>query len=86
MENEKVFYQTSDINLAATLVTIGFTIETINPMNPNRVMLYFDDTEELRKAVENYWNDKLTVVPREFINNRRDLMSRVKQGERELFE
>lgn len=78
---EKTFYQTSDINLASALLTVGFSISGINPINPSRVVFFFDESEEpeLQTTIDNYWRGNLRVDPKYFMNCRRDLLTRIKE-------
>jgi hypothetical protein len=81
---EKLFYQTSDINLAATLLSIGFDIDGINPSNPRRVTFFFDLEKypDIESVILDYVSNKLLVNPKEFISNRRELLSKVKESQR----
>jgi len=82
---EKEIYQTSDINIAATLLSLGVDILGINPADPSRVLFYFDESNgRVANFVNSYWQGDLRVDPKSLINCRRDLLSRVKESERNL--
>lgn len=85
---EKIFYQTTDINVAATLLTLGKDVAGINPMNPNRVVFYFDIEKfpNIQDLVERYWSNKLLVNPKDLVSNRRELLTRVHESKRQLEE
>lgn len=88
---EKEFYTTSDLNLAATLLELGYDIEGIDPRDPDRVLFYFDPEKvpESKKdvvsvAAKAYWNGAIKVDPRDFMNRRKELVSRVKESQRDF--
>jgi hypothetical protein len=78
---EKTFYQTSDINLASALLSVGFGVKGINSLNPTRVIFFFDEEEQpgLESAIDDYWRGSLKVDPKYFMNCRRDLLTRIKE-------
>lgn len=83
---EKVFYQTTDINIAAVLLTLGKDVAGINPMDPNRVIFYFDSGRypKLQILINDYWANRLLVSPKDFISNRRELLTRVHESKRQM--
>lgn len=81
---EREIYQTSDIGLAATLLTIGCDVKGINPTDPRRIIFIFD--VDVAEKAEDYWNGNLLVNPKEVFNNRSDLLSRVKEAQRSLYD
>ncbi len=55
-------YKTRDLYLTGTLILLGH--ELLNHEENDKVCIfYFNETEELRKAVKNYFYDKITVSP-----------------------
>jgi hypothetical protein len=79
---QKDIYSTRDIYLVSTLVTMGFyvvgvdyQIEGVN----NRPVGYFsfEDSPELERTVQDYWQGNLVVEPRTFITNLKGLRSQV---------
>jgi hypothetical protein len=78
---EKAFYQTSDINLASALLSVGFGVKGINNINPSRVVFFFDEEEQpgIESAIDSYWQGGLKVDPKFFMNCRRDLLTRIKE-------
>ena len=79
---QKATYSCRDIYLASTLVTLGFYVNgvdyQIEGVN-NRPVGYFgfDNTPELEKTVQDYWQGNLVVEPRTFITNLKGLRSQV---------
>jgi hypothetical protein len=79
---DKAFYQTSDINVACFLATLGYQM-TINPFDPYKVLFLFDRNEypELDRAVNDYWADRyFELSPKLLFASRRDLMTRVRDA------
>ena len=78
---EKKVYQTSDINLAATLLTLGFDVIGVNPTDPRRVYFILDDSSSnIEAVVQDFWADRIQASPKQLFNNRRDLLTRVREG------
>ena len=77
MENQKMF-SSRDIYLCATLVTMKFYMTNVDfQIEGGRQTpvgyFNFEDTPELRKAENKYWQGLLAVEPRTFITNLRGL-------------
>ena len=81
MDSEKSFLRTSDINLAAALLCSGHDVTGINPTDPNRVTFFFEETPELRKNYEAYWNNSLRVSPKDYVYSRKELLTRVNRND-----
>jgi len=91
IDNTIEFYITSDINIAATLLVLGFKMVSLDPSNPSRVKFFFDPMEitentplNVEEVSREYWNSGISVNPRELFNVKRDLISRIREGERLL--
>jgi len=84
MENKDYIKVTkiSDLFLASTLLCLDFNVMGIDDTNPKRVFFYFDSSLELDKTITSYWNDGVSVNPKLLNSYRRELLSRIKQGER----
>ena len=79
MQNEKVFYKTSNLNLATTLYTIGFPINGIYTSKESEIMeFYFEQSPKLEKAVDDFFGRRLKVEPYTLLINRREIISRIK--------
>jgi hypothetical protein len=78
--NDKVYIKTSDLNLAATLLALGFIIPAIDYVDPNskKMEFYFDKEPKVEKAMQDYWNKALKVEPTELFNARREILTRIK--------
>ena len=81
-EEEKEYYSTRDINLAAVLMTMNQFMANVDFQIEGREgkmvgYFNFEKTPELEEIEKNYWHRKITVEPREFILNLRTLKSQV---------
>ncbi len=69
---------TSDFQLATTLFALGFPIDSLDSSDPRRIVFAFGgSTEDLNKAVSDYWKGKLKVEARNLLYHHRLLKSRV---------
>jgi len=80
MENE--IYTTRDLSLAASLMTLKFYLDGIDFQLEGSGKLpvgyfNFEKTEDLMDAEKKYWTGKLALDPRAFMNNLKELKSRV---------
>ena len=78
MEKENEVFSTRDIYLAATLITLGFGMLSVDyQFEGAREMpvgyFRFNKSEELMTAEQGYWKGSLSVEPRAFITNMRGL-------------
>jgi len=77
-QNENEFYATQDIYVAATLITIGYYMETVDYKIDERKKIpvgifKFKMTPELKEVEKKYLQDLIKVEPKTFINNLRGL-------------
>jgi len=69
--------QTSDINLASSLLCVGFEIMGIDNRNPKRATFYFKRTPQLLQKIESYWNKDLKVNPLDLFHSRKEILGRI---------
>jgi hypothetical protein len=73
-------YKTTDIEQAATLMTIGHKFVRLDvkkePRNPKRMWFVFD-TKKVKDDLTKYLNSDLSVCPRVLLNNLSDLKNLV---------
>ena len=79
---EKQFFSTRDLYLAATLATLNFYLASVDfQVEGERThpvgYFNFEDSEELRAVEKKYWQGLLTIEPRSFITNMRSLKAQV---------
>lgn len=80
MNNEH--YKTSDLGLAAALLTSGVALINMDFSNPRRVHFVFRDSELARATSSDYWASRLTVDALSYFENTKLLKSRVYGGVR----
>ena len=74
------YFRHADLHLICALVTLGFTIDSTDKSDPQRVIFSIKRTEGLDEAVEAYWNDQLRLNPKEYATNLKHLKTRIYQG------
>lgn len=80
MKDEKIYFYTSNINLAATLHTLNFPISGINTEEDSDIVtFYFEKDTELEKAVDDFWNRRLKIEPHALLVIRKELLDEVKR-------
>ena len=81
MEKKDIF-STRDLNLATTLITLRYYMQSVDYQvegDRQRMVGYFnfENTPELRKTEQDFWQGKLAVEPRQFITNMRSLKAQI---------
>lgn len=71
-------FTTFDLNLASTLVSLGFELLGLDrTADARKVRFIFRQDSELGKSIENYWANNLTVSPQELFNAQKLLKNRI---------
>jgi hypothetical protein len=70
-------YETNDIDVAATLVCKGYTLEKIAAISSKKAAFIFTNHSALKDAVDGFWSNRIEVHPLEFANTRKNLKSRI---------
>lgn len=71
-------FTTNDLALAATLSTLGFSIEAIEKQQfSSRATFVFIKNDNLSKVVESYWSDKLRVNPKNYFDALKHIKTRI---------
>lgn len=73
-ENE---YRTNDFALTASLLALNFKVLRLDKKGSGKVIFAFNDSDNLNQAVEDYWQDKLTINPKAFFNAQKELKARM---------
>lgn len=73
-------FATSDLALAAALVSKDFQLEFLDKTNPHKVEFLFGRTDEIEKTASLFWNDQLLVNPRTYFDNIKLLKNRLYAG------
>ena len=69
----KEIFQTFDLGLAGALISIGYQLLDLNKSNPRKVQFIFPESNEIYKAVEDYWSGNLQVDARTYFDSIRML-------------
>jgi len=70
-------FYTFDLGLASVLVTKGCEIIHLDKTNRKKVKFVFQDSEELGKTTEKYWNNELKINARTLFENQKILKNRI---------
>lgn len=71
--------KTPDLELASVLYTLGFPIKGIYPVpNSQKMEFYFEDSDKVKKTMQDYYARKLRVEPNEVFWARREILTRMK--------
>lgn len=79
MENQTKTLDTADTHTASFLLSKGVKLIKVIRDNPQRVIFCFPNNSEVKKLLEDYWNDETTVKPRllfECLDHLKDLIHR----------
>ena len=76
-EGKPAEYSTTDLGVAAALLSCNFTLIRFDNSEPRRVVFYFLDKPGLRDVVSDFWNDKFKVKGLTFYNCLKTLKSRI---------
>lgn len=74
----KQIFKTTDFNLATTLTALGcpmIEMEKIN--NSKRVEFVFEENEDLKNLIDQYWSSNLQIEPKTFCMQQKVLKSQL---------
>lgn len=72
-----VKFLTYDIGLAAALITLGYNLYKVDKLDKKKCQFIFNRDEHIDKMVDEYWDDKLTLLVRSFYDNLKMLKNRL---------
>lgn len=79
------YFKTTDLNLASTLLSLGFPIDGIYLKNSSRgeYEFYLKNTPELEQNISAYWQKTLLASPLDIFSARKELIGylKIKQHE-----
>jgi hypothetical protein len=82
MEDKRLI-KTPDIDIAATLLTLGYPIDGIFYSGiGDKMDFYFSDDIEIRNVINDYHAKKLRVEPSALLWSRKEIISRMKNETR----
>ncbi len=70
-------FQTYDLGLAGTLITLGFQSCSLDKLNPKKVQFCFDYSDNIQTSAEAYWAGEVKVNPRTYFDNLKLLKNRI---------
>lgn len=76
---ENNYITTNDIALATTICYFGGQIEDIDKTDPKRAKFIIKRSSHLDNVVRDYWAHSLQVEPSAFLNNLKEIKSRLYQ-------
>lgn len=71
------YLHTFDLGAAASLVSAGFQLVSLDKANPRKVQFIFRREIGIEKVVDDYWADRLDVKARSFFDNLKMLKNRL---------
>jgi hypothetical protein len=76
-EKNMDYLHTFDLGAAASLVTAGFELVSLDKTNPKKVQFIFRRAIGIEKVVDEYWANQLEVKARAFFDNTKMLKNRI---------
>lgn len=76
MEN----YSTTDLFLASTLMSLGYSLIEVNKRDPKRCKFIFEGHESLAEDITEYQADRLLVEPRRLLTSNKKLKDLIYQS------
>lgn len=71
------YFETSDLGLAAALVTATYPVEHLDKHDSSKVKFVFSRDDGMDEVIQNYWNNQLTLPLLTFFNNLKMLKNRI---------
>lgn len=75
--SENDFFYSTDLGLAASLVSHGFFLNHLDKSNPQKVEFCFERVSQLDQAIQLYWANQLTVPALAYFNALKMLKNRI---------
>jgi hypothetical protein len=75
------YLHTFDLGAAASLITAGFQLVSLDKANPRKVQFIFRRATGIEKTVDDYWTDKLELRARSFFDNIKMMKNRLYSNE-----
>jgi hypothetical protein len=75
--DKKPLYETSNLNLAATIQTLYKAPNEVVATSSKQVTFYFEDSPQLKKIIKDYWKGTLRIEPTKFFDDLSKLKSRL---------
>lgn len=73
-------FSTQELSLIAALIAWNFPIISIDTSQSKKVTFSFENTPELKKAIQAYWDETGTISPKKYFYALREAKSRIYGG------
>ncbi|MDO8570574.1 MAG: hypothetical protein Q7R97_03235 [Candidatus Daviesbacteria bacterium] len=80
MDKNKTFFETYSLPISATLISLNFTLDSVEKTISGKSVFKFLSSLELEKTVREYWKKSLRVEPTLHWEAIRFLKSRIYEG------
>lgn len=70
-------FSTFDLGLASVLVTLKYSLVTLDKANPKKVRFVFKHEKGIEQVVTEYWEDKVQLPAQNLLNNQKILKNRI---------
>ncbi len=80
MNKNETYYETVSLPVAATLISLGISLDSIEKTPEGKSIFIFPQTKELQQIIELFWQRTLKVEPNSFWEAQRFLKSRIYGG------
>lgn len=81
LDYDKEYFETSELSLAATLICFGYSLDSLNKINPSKVIFIFKRNKNIDQIVQDFWRrKKILVDPLSYSEATRYLKSRIYGG------
>lgn len=74
------YYETSDLGLAAALLTFGIVLVRVDKQNPRRAVFVFAASKELSTLVDSFWSGEMRLSALRYFESTKLLKSRIYGG------
>lgn len=75
--DEKTFFYTFDLGLSAALISVGFSLVSLERENLRKVQFVFRRGDGMDEVVDAYWADRLEVKARTYFDTTKMLKNRL---------
>lgn len=77
MNKDKEQFETTSLLLATTLVSLGFTLSSVDKIESHKAVFIFLKSNHLMECVTNFWEKSILLEPHTFYESMRFVKSRL---------
>lgn len=70
-------YQTFDLNLCSTLITMGYKLIELDKANIKRVQFIFKYEKGIEQSAIDFWENKITLPAKALFDNQKTCKNRI---------